>query len=69
VILIYVTFIFPYELLWMPRPELKVNQEKLLYFISQYPQIFSDALGLTINGRDVFLVNHPTQVVVYEITI
>jgi hypothetical protein len=60
---------FPYELLFMLRRELKVNRERLLNFISQYPQIFSCALGPTIKGWDVFLLNHPIQFVGYEITI
>jgi hypothetical protein len=69
VILIYVTLIFPYELLFMLRRELKVNQEKLLNIISQYPPMFSCMLSLTIKGWDVFLINHPIQFVRNEITI
>jgi hypothetical protein len=61
--------IFSYELLFILQRELKVNRERLLNFMTQYPQIYSCAPGLTITCCDVFLVNHPIQFVVYEIAI
>jgi hypothetical protein len=57
-ILIYLMAIFPHELLFVQRRELKINWERLLISISQYLQILSGVLGPTIKGSDVFLVNH-----------
>jgi hypothetical protein len=59
VILKYVTSIFPYELLVISLRKLNINRERLLNFIRQYLQIFSDALDPTIKGWDVFHLNYP----------